>query len=608
MEIIHPAQHEVTDRSAHLNNSEIENFNSETIPSDNYRISLEHSSVDVGCSNNVESTKSTDIASWAVSHGITHTATKDLLNLLRNWIPDEGFPKDPRTLLGTPKNLCLVEKCGGTMYHFGLKNCILKSLSNGIKIFPQTHYKLKNIQNLLTLKVGIDGVPLTRSTNLCFWPILVSVDQALHQSVQVVSLFYGNSKPIGIEEYLEDFVHEMLELEGSGVVNNNVTYQVRIRCIVADAPARSFLKAIKNHNAYYGCERCYRKGKWSGRVIYPNNFEGQLHTDESFLNHTHNLHHAGFSPLVQLNLGMVSQIPLDYMHLCCLGIMKKLLLSWNDGPGHFKLPLKKRKIISSRLLSFSKQMPKLFSRKPRSLNDVHKWKATEFRQFMLYTGPLALLDVLDNQRYSHFLSFHVSMYIMCSEASESSEWLLFAKQLLEKFVEDIPILYHKDFLSYNMHSVKHLYIDVTHHGALDRFSAFEFENFLYKLKRMIRTNKHQLKQVIHRLQERDNIPSSFLGTTRNEIVDVQKGKYYLTIYGELVQIKKLICEDNVLVRSFQTMGLDYYPCLSEKMYIFKLLGKRLSKRLSISTLLKLCIDFNVDQITYVMPLVSGNVN
>jgi len=53
-----------------------------------------------------------------------------------------------------------------------------------------------------------------------------------------------------------------------------------------------------------------------------------------------------------------------------------------------------------------------FSRYPRSFSDVFRWKATEFRFFSLYTGPIALKDVMKDEVFKHFLCLHVCFRIM----------------------------------------------------------------------------------------------------------------------------------------------------------------------------------------------------
>jgi len=46
--------------------------------------------------------------------------------------------------------------------------------------------------------------------------------------------------------------------------------------------------------------------------------------------------------------------------------------------------------ISHLLLLNRSSTPKEFVRKPRSITDVKHWKAVEFRNFLLYTGPVVL--------------------------------------------------------------------------------------------------------------------------------------------------------------------------------------------------------------------------
>ena len=59
---------------------------------------------------------------------------------------------------------------------------------------------------------------------------------------------------------------------------------------------------------------------------------------------------------------------------------------------------------------------------------------------------------------------------------------------------------------YNIHNLVHLPEDVKQHGPLDAFSAFPFENFLGRLKRLVRKRTCILQQVVLRLSEISQLP------------------------------------------------------------------------------------------------------
>jgi len=44
-------------------------------------------------------------------------------------------------------------------------------------------------------------------------------------------------------------------------------------------------------------------------------------------------------------------------------------------------------------MSLKYTTPNDFVRRPRSIRDVKQWKAVEFRNFLLYTGPVVLRDI-----------------------------------------------------------------------------------------------------------------------------------------------------------------------------------------------------------------------
>jgi len=102
------------------------------------------------------------------------------------------------------------------------------------------------------------------------------------------------------------------------------------------------------------------------------------------------------------------------MHLICLGVVKKLILLWVKGPRTVKLSQQLLNQISGALLNLQSSIPNDFVRRPRSLKDVKLWKGTEFRQFLLYTGPVVLKNVLREDMYINFITLHIAVTILVS--------------------------------------------------------------------------------------------------------------------------------------------------------------------------------------------------
>lgn len=65
--------------------------------------------------------------------------------------------------------------------------------------------------------------------------------------------------------------------------------------------------------------------------------------------------------------------------------------------------------------SISTDIPQEFERKLYDTDQVSKWKATQFRFFLLYIGPLALKDVLSENKYRHYLLLFVACRILNDE-------------------------------------------------------------------------------------------------------------------------------------------------------------------------------------------------
>lgn len=212
-------------------------------------------------------------------------------------------------------------------------------------------------------------------------------------------------------------------------------------------------------------------------------------------------HHLGPSPLAQLSVGMITSFPLDYMHLICLGVMRKLLYLWIKGPLTTRLGAKLIGELSAALVLLKEQVPVEFARKPRPVKDLDRWKATELRQFLLYTGPVCLKGILNKQMYGNFMLLSVSMYILLSPRY-CRVYCNFAGDLLKTFVKNAGEIYGAHLLSYNLHATVHLADEVLLHGSLDNVCGFVFENYLGKLKKLIKKPHKPLQQVVCRLSER----------------------------------------------------------------------------------------------------------
>jgi hypothetical protein len=435
------------------------------------------------------------LKNWSILHGVTMSAMQDLLGILHSY--HSCLPSDARTLRGTPRTIELKNFTqGGSYYHFGVKACIDKMYEAG----------LIDVSHSLSLQFNIDGLPIFKSSSFQLWPILMIVKEAKCDNPVAVGIYGGNKKPTSISEYLLQFVLEMKHLLLNGVTKGPCQVPVSIHTFVCDAPARSFLKNTKPYNGYSGCERCVQTGVWKGRIIYPDT-NASLRTDCDFNEHRDEEHHTGVSPLQSLGIGMVSKFPLDYMHLVCLGVMRRLLLAWMRGSLSCRLPASSVLVISKKLVKLRSYIPSEFARKPRSLSEIDRWKATEFRQFLLYTGLVVLTGILPTHLLCHFNLLSVAIRLLVSR-SLCAYYCNYAQQLLIAFVQQVEQLYGVEFLVYNVHSLIHIPDDAKLYGKLDNISAFPFENKLQQVKRLVKSARLPQQQVIRRIIEQQDYKSN----------------------------------------------------------------------------------------------------
>ncbi|XP_077540823.1 uncharacterized protein LOC144153059 [Haemaphysalis longicornis] len=378
---------------------------------------------------------------------------------------------------------------GGKFHHFGLEAGLRQALQS-----------CKELPTELVINVNVDGLPISKSSKGHFWLILGLVKNLKGAAPFVIRAFFSDSKPTDANKFMRKFVEELNALGTSGIVVGTARIPVRLNALVCDAPAKAFVLCIKQHTGYYSCSKCTIKGRYrKKRVCFPGT-KCALRTDRSVRRKTQWQHHTGRSILAALPIDLVKDVPLDYMHLVCLGVVHKLIVLWFHGPKKVRLGRKVRLALSKRNVALAQFVPFEFNRKPRSLAELDRWKATEFRFFLLYGGPVLLSSLLPDHMFQHFLMLHVAITLLSMPSVTPSE-VQYAGQLLDIFVLRFAAIYGQHHVSHNVHGLSHLAADVEHLGPLDSWSAFPFENYMSTLKKMVRKPEFPLEQLCNRLAE-----------------------------------------------------------------------------------------------------------
>lgn len=133
----------------------------------------------------------------------------------------------------------------GLYYHFGIEN--------GVKKHLDPNFSDDNIK----LVVGVDGLPLPKSSGSMFWPILCYLRQK-NQIVFPIGIYWGYEKPDDNNIFMENFVKKVQNLILNGIMvevldgmNNkkvNVKKTIIFDAFCCDIPKSDFSKKIEIWN------------------------------------------------------------------------------------------------------------------------------------------------------------------------------------------------------------------------------------------------------------------------------------------------------------------------------------------------------------------------
>ena len=134
---------------------------------------------------------------------------------------------------------------------------------------------------------------------------------------------------------------------------------------------------LKGHSGFYSCEICEMKGESIyGRFVMAaincSSRTGQLFNQYDY----HPLHQLSGCTLH--GILCIFKFVLDYMYLVCLCVTRRMLTFMKEGPRLCKLSQQQLFLLSSNLENIKGKIPSDFAREPRRLDELKRWKATEF--------------------------------------------------------------------------------------------------------------------------------------------------------------------------------------------------------------------------------------
>ncbi|KYN18439.1 hypothetical protein ALC57_09247 [Trachymyrmex cornetzi] len=310
-------------------------------------------------------------------------------------------------------------------------------------------------ENEISVLVHIDGMQIYNNSQIQVWPISIKIFNSNYICKSFVAgIYYGDSKPQNSNNYLNDFVKEAKNLINNGITLNGKRYLFKIFAIVADAIARAFIKNCKVHNTFY--------------ALYPE-INCNLRNKESFENRQQPQHHKGDvdSILLELpNFDIINSVVIDSIHLLYLGVMKSLLEKWISKKSVAGLNTQK---TSDTMNFISRDIPCEFQGKKFDIDVIGRWKATQFRFFLLFCSSTILHGLLPNDFYKHFLL----LFVAC--------------RILNK--QNITLLIH---LADDVKNSK---------VSLSELSSFWGESYISIFKKLVKSPNKPLVQIINRLSE-----------------------------------------------------------------------------------------------------------
>ena len=360
-----------------------------------------------------------------------------------------------------------------------------------------------NFPESLSLTCNTDGIPAFASSNSSLWPIYFVINELplrlRHVHMMLAALWIGPSKP-RMDSYFRPVVECLEQLYDRGIewmkCGRTVTTKVYMSLVSCDSVARPLLQNMKQFNGEYGCGFCLMSGyvaaKGQGYTRSYAQNDNNLPEERS---HHQMLQHAEIavrSGLPEFGIkgpSIMSLVPNfdvargfvpDYMHSVLLGVVRQFVFLWCDSTNSDKPFYLGRSLNKVDDALLNAKPPSNIKRLPRSILSRRYWKASEWRNFLLFYSSIFLRFLLpkDYARHWNLLVYSIFQLTITPITLAS---ITSAELALHKFVQMVQQLYGCEYVTYNVHLLTHLPASVERWGPLWSHSAFFFEDANGKL-------------------------------------------------------------------------------------------------------------------------------
>ena len=326
----------------------------------------------------------------SVDHNVARIAVSRFLKVIRLFC--SGLPSDYRALLKTPRNIVLRTVLPGKYVHISIK----KHLNALVLNFP-------SLPEVLLIDVFCDGVAFFDTTSLkSFWVILgrFSYDNKIFP----IGIYNGSNQPENLNNFLEDFIDECIQLKTEGVEIREKRRYGYVRNFLADSLGRAGIAYIKHPTGYKLCLYCHVQGVHiNNRVVFLES-DSKRRTCDEFRSRSEIKHHTGESHLsTRPEIDIPTQFPLDYLHCVLLGATKKILTTLFNKKG--LLSARHCSFISGFLTTINEYVPSEIHRVCPSLNEIGTYKGCELRVVLLKIGQTVFKNT-----YRHVRTFHATLW------------------------------------------------------------------------------------------------------------------------------------------------------------------------------------------------------